>query len=245
VRVLGLDPIRDHRRLVAQIGVMLQQGGVYTGIRPREVVELFASYYDEPLEPSALLSRVGLAERASTTWRHLSGGEQRRLSLALALVGRPRVVFLDEPTSGIDPIGREVIRDVVASLRAVGTTVLLTTHDLAEAERLADHVLIVDRGRLLAAGSPHELRAAGGDEGELRFSATPGLDVDGLGRVLSAIVQERAPGEYVVATASTPTNIAALTAWLADHDVVLGDLRAGRQSLEDVFLRLTREDRNP
>jgi ABC-2 type transport system ATP-binding protein len=242
VRVLGCDPARDHRRLVPHIGVMLQQGGVYTGIRPREVVQLFASYYDDPLDPDELLDRVGLTDRATTTWRHLSGGEQQRLSLALALVGRPKVVFLDEPTSGIDPAGREVIREVVASLRAAGTTVLLTTHDLAEAERVADHVLIVDHGRLLAAGSPQQLRTMAGDEGELRFSAPPGLDVDALGTALSTTVHERTPGEYVVATSSTPANVAALTAWLAERDIVLGDLRAGRQSLEDVFLRLTRED---
>jgi ABC-2 type transport system ATP-binding protein len=242
VRVLGLDPDRDRRRLVSQIGVMLQQGGVYTGIRLREIVQLFASYYDDPLDGVELLRRVGLADRASTTWRHLSGGEQQRLSLALALIGRPTVVFLDEPTSGIDPAGRQVIREVVGSLRDEGTTVLLTTHDLAEAERLADHVLIVDHGRLLAAGSPQQLRTMGAAENELRFSAPTGLDLESLGRALSSTVHEQSAGEYFVAAPSTPAKVAALTAWLAERDITLGDLRAGRQSLEDVFLRLTAEE---
>ena len=132
------------------IGVMLQAGGVYTGIRPPEVLRLFASYYDDPADPDELLERVGLADRRRSTWRSLSGGEQQRLSLALALVGRPQVAFLDEPTAGIDPAGRQLIRRVIADLRADGVAVLLTTHDLDEAEKLADRVVIIDHGRLLA-----------------------------------------------------------------------------------------------
>jgi ABC-2 type transport system ATP-binding protein len=238
VRVLGLDPIADHRRLVPRIGVMLQQGGVYTGIRPAEVLHLFAAYYDDPLDPDALLDRVGLSGLRRSTWRRLSGGEQQRLSLALALVGRPQVVFLDEPTSGIDPAGRQVVREVIRDLRADGVAVLVTTHDLDEAERLADHVVIIDHGRLLAAGAPAELMTSTGAE-QFRFGAPPRLDVADLGRHLAAPVEEATPGEYVVHTSATPRAVAALTAWLAEHDLPLADLRAGRQSLEDVFLRLT------
>jgi ABC-2 type transport system ATP-binding protein len=238
VRVLGLDPTREHRKLVPRIGVMLQEGGVYTGIKPIEVLRLFSSYYDDPHDPDELLDRVGLSDRRTATWRRMSGGEKQRLSLALALIGKPDVAFLDEPTAGIDPTGRRVIRDVVTSLRADGVTVLLTTHDLDEAERLADRVLIIDHGRLLADGTPNELRTQGQVE-ELRFAATAGLDVTALAEHLGATVTETSAGEYVVATAAEPAVVASLTAWLADRSIVLGDLRAQRQSLEDVFLRLT------
>jgi len=239
VRVLGLDPGRDHKALVARMGVMLQSGGVYPGMSPRDVLRLFAAYYDNPEPPDELLARVGLDAVASTSWRRLSGGEQQRLSLALALVGRPDVAFLDEPTAGIDPQGRLVIREVVRGLRDQGVCVLLTTHELAEAERLADHIVIVDHGRVVAEGTPEELRTTPGASPEIRFGAPPGLDTSSLSQRIGATVREHAAGEYQVDAAGTPTIIAALTAWLAEHDLPLGDLRAGRQSLEDVFLRLT------
>ncbi len=238
VRVLGLDPVRQHRLLVPRIGVMLQEGGVYPGIRPLEVLRQFAALYEDPLDPGELLDRVGLGGAARRTWRQLSGGEQRRLSLALALVGRPEVAFLDEPTSGVDPGGRRVVRAVIDDLRAGGVTVLVTTHELDEAERVADRVLIVDRGRLVAAGTPAELREAAPVE-EVRFAATGGLDVSGLAEAVGAPVEEVTPGEYRVAAAGTPAMVATITGWLAERDVVLHDLRAGRQRLEDVFLRLT------
>lgn len=238
VRVLGLDPVADHRQLVARIGVMLQSGGVATGMRPAEVLHLFASYYDNPLDPDELLELVGLADHRSSTWRSMSGGEQQRLSLALALVGRPDVAFLDEPTAGIDPAGRQLIRRVIADLRDRGVAVLLTTHDLEEAEKLADHVVIIDHGVVLADGTPTELmRASQADE--VRFGAPSGLDISSLGDRIGAVVTEPSPGEYVVAAAATPTMVAAITAWLAEMDLPLADLRAGRQRLEDVFLRLT------
>ena len=238
VEVLGLDPVRDHTALTRRVGVMLQEGGVYTGARPPEVLRLFASYYDDPADPDELLERVGLRDQAHTTWRHLSGGEQQRLSLALALVGRPELVFLDEPTAGIDPAGRQLIRTAIASLREQGVTVLLTSHDLDEVERLADEVVIIDHGRLLAAGPPAEL-VQGGDHDDIRFGAPPGIDVVDLGTAVGAAVREVSPGEYVVETAPAPSTIAAVTGWLATHDLPLADLRAGRQRLEDVFLRLT------
>ena len=242
VRVLGLDPVADAAALAPRIGVMLQSGGVYPGMSAREVLSLFASYYDSSVSVDELLVRVGLDGAVGrTAWRRLSGGEQQRLSLALALVGRPSVVFLDEPTSGIDPSGRLVIREVVRSLRAAGVCELLTTHELEEAERLADRVVIVDRGRVVADGTPAELRSlAGGGPEVVRFGAPAGLDVVGLGTALGGadVVEER-PGEYVVSAPPTPGTIAALTAWLAERDLPLADLRAGRQRLEDVFLRLT------
>lgn len=173
VRVLGLDPVDDHRALVARIGVMLQSGGVATGMRPAEALRLFASYYEDPIDPDELLDLVGLSDHRSSTWRSMSGGEQQRLSLALALIGRPEVAFLDEPTAGIDPSGRQVIRRIITDLRDRGVAVLLTTHDLDEAEKIADHVVIIDRGSVIADGSPVDLmRATQGDD--VRFGAPAG-----------------------------------------------------------------------
>jgi ABC-2 type transport system ATP-binding protein len=238
VRVLGLDPVADHARLTPRIGVMLQKGGVYPGIRPVEVLRLFAAFFDAPEDPAMLLDRLGLTAVARTPWRRLSGGEQQRLSLALALVGRPEVAFLDEPTAGVDVAGRRVIREVIAELRARGCCVLLATHELDEAERVADRVVIVDRGRLLAEGTPAELMSSS-QRTTVEFGAPAGIDVAALSAVLGVPVVEVRAGEYSVAGEPAPATVAKLTAWLAERDLALGDLRAGRQSLEDVFLRLT------
>ena len=234
--VIGLDPQRDHAALTRRVGVMLQDGGVGPGMRAGEVLRHAAALYDDPLVPGELLERVGLTGLERRTWRQMSGGEQRRLALALALVGRPQVAFLDEPGSGVDPVGRLAIREVVAGLRDDGVTVVLTTHDLDEAERLADHVVILDHGLVVASGSPDELRSA--DVPEVRFGAPAGLMVSELATHLGAPVQEVTDGEYLVQAEGTPALVAALTAWLADRDLPLADLRAGRQRLEDVFLRL-------
>jgi ABC-2 type transport system ATP-binding protein len=238
-RVLGLDPIADHRALVPRIGVMLQRGGVYPMLGPRRALELFAAYYAHPEDPDALLDLVRLRDVAGTPWRHLSGGEQARLSLALALVGRPEVVFLDEPTAGVDPEGRLAVRDVVAGLRAAGRCVLLTTHELDEAERLADRVVIVHRGRVVAEGTPRSL--ADGGVASVAFGAEPGLDVVALGATIGVAVAEEGPGRYRVATGATPALTAALTAWLAERDLTLTDLRAGR-TLEEAYLAIVGAD---
>lgn len=241
--VLGLDPCRHHRTLTRRMGVMLQSGGVGSAVRVGEALRHTAALHEDPLDPGPLLERVGLSGLERRTWRQLSGGEQRRLALALALVGRPQVAFLDEPTSGVDPVGRVAVREVVAGLRDDGVTVVLTTHELDEAERVADHVVIVDHGRLLAAGSLADLRSGtGGGTPEVRFAAPPGLALTDLATHLGAPVDEVAPGEYRVAAEGTPALVAALTAWLAERDLPLADLRAGRQRLEDVFLRLVAGD---
>ena len=236
--VLGMDPIDQHAELTRRVGIMLQQGGIPTGIRPAEVLRQYAGFFDDPVDPDELLGMVGLGERRRTTYRRLSGGEQQRLSLALALVGRPRCVFLDEPTAGVDLEGRDLIRSVLDGLRDDGVTVLVTTHDLDEAERLADHVVIIDRGRVVAEGAPATLMASAPSD-HLLFGAPPDLDVAALGAELGATVTQVRRGEYRVDTAPTPTAVAALTAWLARHDLPLADLRAERQRLDDVFRRLT------
>lgn len=238
VRVLDLDPRADHESLMPHLGVMPQDGGVYPGAHALEVLRLVASFHDVPEDPAALLERVGLSHRARAPWRTLSGGEQQRLSLALALVGRPQVVFLDEPTAGIDPTGRHLVRQMVGELRTAGLAVVVTTHDLGEAEKVADSVVIIDRGRVVASGTPAELMRAGGSA-KIHFRAPPGVDTAALGKVMVAGVDEVAPGTYVVDLEPTPANINTLTTWLALHDLPLSDLRAGRQTLEDIFLRLT------
>jgi len=247
VLVLGHDPAAERAAVVHRIGVMLQDGGVHPGIRPPEVLRLLAALYDDPLDPDELLARVGLDDRRRQTWRQLSGGEQQRLSLAMALIGRPEVAFLDEPTAGVDVRGRQVIRGIVRDLAAEGCAVVLCTHELDEAEKLADRVVILDRGRIVAAGTLGELRSQ--TSGEVRFSADPELDVDALGHHLGAVVTEATPGEYVIASRpgeDLDNHLAArLTGWLANHDVALGDLRAGRQRLEDVFLLLTAGEAEP
>jgi ABC-2 type transport system ATP-binding protein len=241
VSVLGLDPDGQGEALRPQIGVMLQDGGLHPGLRPREALELFAAFYEHPDDPERVLDVVGLGDVAHTQTRRLSGGQRQRLSLALALVGRPRLFFLDEPTAGMDPHARAATWDLVRELRSGGATVLLTTHGMDEAEQLCDRCAIVDRGHLVALGTPTELTSEGRAE-EVRFSAGSGLDVDDLagklGLLAGGVVEER-PGEYVVWTAATPELVADLAAWLRDQHVTVGELRAGRRSLEQVFLRLT------
>ena len=162
VRVLGLDPARDADALRTRVAVMPQTGGsgaagIYPAVRPRDVLGLFAALYADPLDPDALLDRLDLTSAATTPWRRLSGGQQQRLSLALAIVGRPALVFLDEPTAGLDVHGKHATWALVDDLRAAGVTVVLTTHAMDDAEHLADHIVIVDHGRAVAAGTPQEL----------------------------------------------------------------------------------------
>ena len=241
VRVLGLDPIRDGRHLRPQIGVMLQDAGLYPGLRPLELLRLFAAYYDHPADPAALLERVGLSGDRRTTVRRLSGGQQQRLSLAL--VGTPSLLFLDEPTAGMDPRARATTWDLVRTLSHDGVTVLLTTHAMDEAEQLCDRVGIIDGGRLAACGTPASLTLDAAVD-ETRFSAAPGLDCAALaaavGLSVELVVEER-PGVYLLRADPTPTLVADLACWLRDQDVRLGELRTGRRTLEEVFLQLTSE----
>jgi ABC-2 type transport system ATP-binding protein len=241
VRVLGLDPQTDHAALTGRVGVMLQRGGIYPMLGPRRVLDLFAGYYADPVPTDELLALAGLRSVAATPWRHLSGGEQQRLSLALALIGRPEVACLDEPTAGVDPEGRVAIRDVVAGLKDKGVCVLLTTHELGEAERLADRIVILSAGRVALEGTPQDLTAARGNApAATTFGAPPGLDTaslaDAFGAGAGVSVRETAPGRYRVEgeSAAGPAATAAIATWLAERNAALTDLTAGR-TLEDVY----------
>ncbi len=237
LRVLGLDPLSaaDHAALTGRIGVMLQRGGIYPMLPPRRVLDLFGGYYPDPVPTAELLELTGLRGVAHTPWRHLSGGEQQRLSLALALVGRPEVAFLDEPTAGVDPEGRLAIRSVVEGLKSRGVCVILTTHELTEAEKLADRIVILAAGRIALSGTPRAL-AAGAGPAVVSFGASPGLDVVSLASALGpdASVVETVPGRYRVEGAAGPAATAAIATWLAERDLSLTDLVAGR-TLEDVY----------
>jgi ABC-2 type transport system ATP-binding protein len=238
VRVLGLDPIADHAKLVERIGVMLQRGGIYPTMTPGQVVKLFSRYYEDPLDPEGLIGLLGLEGVARTPWRRLSGGEQQRVSLALALVGRPDVAFLDEPTAGVDPEGRIVIRRVVSQLRDRGAAVLLTTHELTEAERIADRIVILSSGRAIASGTVEELGALAGGQ-RIVFDATVGIDHRALEvalQVQAGSVTEPEPGSYRIDAEGSPARVAALTSWLAAHDFVVRNLSTGGAGLEEIYL---------
>jgi ABC-2 type transport system ATP-binding protein len=239
-RVLGLDPQRDARALAPRVGIMLQSGGLPPAVRAGDYLRLMASFYARALDPAALLDRLGLNGCARVPCRRLSGGQQQRLSLAAAIIGRPELVFLDEPTAGLDPQARHATWDLIVELRAAGVSVILTTHFMEEAERLADAVAIMDHGRLVAEGTPAELT---GSDGQLRFRAQPGLNTDSL---LSALpggtaAKESPEGHYVIEVEGRvdPRLLAAVTAWCADHGVLAKDLRVESRTLEDVFLELT------
>ncbi len=241
VRVFGLDPISDTTALRPRVGVMLQDGvGGYTGARALELLDLFGNYAAQPLNARDLLDRVGLADVARTAVKRLSGGQQQRLSLAMALIGRPELLFLDEPTTGMDPHARRTTWDLIRSLRSDGVSVVLSTHYLDEAEALADNVIVVHAGRIVAEGSPAQL-TRDGSTGQIRFSARPGLDVADLQLALppGAVVTETRPGGYLVTADVTPELLAAVTSWCAGQGVLAEGLSVERRSLEDVFLALT------
>ena len=232
--VLGLIPHRRQAELSRRMGVMLQQGGFSPAARVGDVTRLFCELYDKRVDAAELLQTVGLGERLRSSYRRLSGGEKQRLSLALALAARPDVAFLDEPTSGVDITGRQLIRSIVRDLAHNGCAVVLATHELDEAEKVADRVVIFDRGRVVADGTLDELRS-GHDEIRFRSSAT--LDVHAVSAAIQLAVRSVGDGEFVVDGGAV--HVAALTAWLAEHGEPIADLSAGRQRLEDVFLRLT------
>ena len=241
VRVLGLDPVTQSRQLKPAVGVMPQDGvGAYTGARVGELVRLFSAYAANPLPWRPLLERVGLAGAERTVTKRLSGGQKQRLSLALAVIGRPELVFLDEPTAGMDPQARRDAWELIADLRTAGVTIVLTTHLLDEAERLADDVVVIDHGRVVAAGTPAELTRAGA-EGQVSFRATPGLRLDALLAALPAgsAVAEESVGRYVVRGEVDPQLLATVTAWCAAEGVLAEGLSVERRSLEDVYFELT------
>lgn len=239
VSVLGLDPVAGHRELTERMGVMLQGGGVYPSARVRDVVAHFCALHDRGMDAGALIERVGLSHRAGAVWRRLSGGEQQRVSLALALAARPEVAFLDEPTSGVDAEGRDAIRGIIRQLTDDGCTVVLASHELAEAERVAGNVVLFRAGRVMAAGALRDLLQHRGTVG---FASSPGLDTVVLSAHLGHGVNPRGDGRYEVDAPGTPHLVSLLTGWLAANGLPLGSLDTGDETLEDAYHRITGGD---
>ena len=239
-RVLGHDPARGGRELRDRIGIVLQTSGTEPMLTVREALDVYGSAYRRPRPADELLDLAGLAEKADARIGSLSGGQRRRLDLALGIVGRPDVLFLDEPTTGFDPVARRQAWRLVEQLCADGTTVLLTTHDLAEAERLADRVGVLAGGHLVAEGTPEQL-AASTAASVVTFELPDGIGAADLGDVLPPGAAVR--GRSVELSSPAPTRVlAALTGWAVARGVELGDLQVRRPTLEDVFLRLAVAD---
>lgn len=244
VRVLGMDPVTDRQKVRSRIGMMLQGGGAYPGVRVGEMLRLVASYYADPLDPEWILGELGLSDHVGTPYRRLSGGQQQRLSLAIAVIGRPELVFLDEPTAGLDAQARLAVWDLVRALRRDGAAVLLTTHLMDEAAALADEVVIVDRGRRVAAGTPAELERAGTAEGVTLVvdgEVDPGIlrAVTGPGHTVSTA---GAGGVVEIDGPVSPGLMTALCRALEEAGIQLTSLATRTRSLEEVFLDLTGRD---
>jgi ABC-2 type transport system ATP-binding protein len=243
VRVLGLDPRADRRDLLPRIGVMLQAGGAWSGVHAVEMLTHVASLHAHPLDVGMLVERLGLGSCGRTPYRRLSGGQQQRLALAMAVVGRPELVFVDEPTAGMDPQARRSTWELVEEMREDGVTIVLTTHYMDEAEQLADQVHVIDHGRLLVSGSPWELTRTGGNNTirlvvtepfpphapeSLRSTLGPATDV----RTLSA-------QSLLITGPADASTLAKVSAWCEEQGVLPESLSLGQRTLEDVFLQLT------
>jgi ABC-2 type transport system ATP-binding protein len=239
VRVLGLDPHRNRRSLANRMGIMLQEGGVYPSARPVDVIRQYCGLYSTgagtSVDPDELIELVGLSERRRTAWRRLSGGEKQRVSLALALAARPAIVFLDEPTSGVDVNGRTMIRSIIRNLADEGCTVILATHELDEAEKVCDRVVIFDKGKVLVNGTLDDVRKA---RQAVRLRTVRPLDLDAMPENLAGWLIEETPGNYTIEDAPQGL-IGALAVWLSERGIDVIELRAGMNSLEDVFKNLT------
>lgn len=240
VAILGMNPVTEGDAVRQQIGIMLQSGGSYSGIRVSEMLDLAASYSENPLDPEWLLDVLGLQGVRKTTYRRLSGGQQQRLSLALAIIGRPRMVFLDEPTAGLDAQSRLVVWDLISSLKRDGVTVILTTHLMDEAQALADRVAIIDRGKIITSGTTQELlTSAPGQQTAVMTTAAP-LEIS---KIIAAIpnlaISELRPLRYRVASADLAGALSKLARVARQKNVLITSWTTDTQNLEDIFLSIT------
>jgi ABC-2 type transport system ATP-binding protein len=237
ISVLGLNPARDRAELTQRLGVQLQDSEVPVRLRVGEALRLYSSFYDSPADWRELMNQLGLSAKEKTPFRKLSGGQRQRLSIALALVGRPEVVVLDEMTTGLDPQARRDTWALIEDVRARGTTVLLVTHFMEEAERLCDRVAVIDAGRVVALDTPAALAAGADAEQRIRFRPASPLD-DQLLRELPDVISVQRHGDLVTVTGGNNV-VNAVTSVLASHGIVAEQLRVDQASLEDAFVALT------
>ena len=241
IRVLGMDPVANPQAVRDRIGIMLQGGGAYASVSVREMLELAAGYNADPHDPQWLMQLLGLEGIANTSYRRLSGGQQQRLSLALAMIGRPELIFLDEPTAGMDAQSRIAVWDIIAAMKRDGVSVVLTTHLMDEAEQLADDVVIIDHGKVVAQGTPSEL--TNHDEFPvLSVETADVLDTRPLDNALAPAglsVEEVRPRSYRVRGTGSPEVVEKLAREAARQDVLIRELSVSHRNLEDVFLDLT------
>jgi ABC-2 type transport system ATP-binding protein len=236
-RVLGVDPSSGGRAYREQIGVVLQEAGFEDEFSVRELVRLQAGFYPHPRPVDEVIAMVDLDEKADARVRTLSGGQRRRLDLALGIVGDPAVLFLDEPTTGFDPSARRRAWDLIDRLRDLGTTILLTTHYMDEAEHLADRLVVINEGRVVAQGTADQLGARAGAETVVSFRLPEGVEAADLPSVGT---RRTLAGTTVEVHSAEPTSdVHRLTAWALERGVELADLRLQRPDLEDIYLELT------
>jgi ABC-2 type transport system ATP-binding protein len=237
ISVLGLDPQRDHDELRQQVGVQLQDGQLPDKLRVREALELYASFYSQPADADELIKRLGLDDRRDTAFEKLSGGQKQRLSVALALIGTPRVAVLDELTAGLDPAARREVWGLISEIRDTGVTIVLVTHFMEEAERLCDRLAVIDHGRVIATDTPSGLAGRAGGEQYIRFTASGPLEEDDLS-ILPEVHSVRREGDQF-AVAGDEEALQAVMGVLIRRGIIARHLRLEQASLDDAFVALT------
>jgi ABC-2 type transport system ATP-binding protein len=238
VEVLGFDVRRDRQQIKQRIGLQLQTTALFQKLTVREIVALFGSFFAHSLPPDEVIALVNLEEKRSTRSKELSGGQRQRLAVAIALVNDPEIVFLDEPTTGLDPQARRRMWEVIENLRSRGKTVFLTTHYMEEAERLCDRVAVMDQGKLIALGSPRALISRHFEHTALEFPTIAALDQAELLR-LPAVESATVEQNTTLYSSNVPRTIGALLEAVGDHNAELAALNVRQATLEDVFLKLT------
>jgi ABC-2 type transport system ATP-binding protein len=242
VEVLGVNPWRAPSAWRERIGIVLQESEAEPGLTVRECLGLYAGYYREPRRVEETLTLVGLSEQADERTTALSGGQRRRLDVALALIGDPELIFLDEPTTGFDPSARRAAWDVIAGLRDLGKTVFLTTHYMEEAERLADRIAVIAAGRIIAQGTPQTLGDRQLSVAHITFALPNDIDLGDLPAALATHADQPPGGRIALPSSSVAADLHALSGWALERGLELDELEVRRPTLEDVYLDLTTND---
>lgn len=235
VSVLGVDPAHGGTELRQRIGIVLQECGVDPYLTVTEVLTMHAGYYRHPLAVADVVDIVGLGEKATARVKTLSGGQKRRLDVALGLIPDPDLLFLDEPTTGFDPTARRQAWEMIGHLSELGKTVLLTTHYMDEAQALADRVIVISSGRIVAEGAPQSIGGRADAAAHIRFLLPSGVTIDDL----PVAADEAGDGAVSVTTATPTATLQVLTTWALDHGGELGQLSVSRPSLDDIYVELT------